>query len=196
MLATDQPALTNKLLVTPDSVALPANQSVNLSQVNGHTTTECGVNGCQSVGGNIADGSALTSPNNPIVIAGKGTGNARVPIVCDNSGTYDASTNGKTQLVGLTSGQVIYVCSIVLSQSTSTTTTVSIGSGTGTNCGTTYTAKTPAWPIQAPASVGPVGISNTAPFGAAIFQTAASEELCISTNAAVSVQLLYTYTKF
>lgn len=38
VLATDQPALTNKLLVTPDSVALPANQSVNVSQVNGVTT--------------------------------------------------------------------------------------------------------------------------------------------------------------
>lgn len=39
VLATDQPALTNKLLVTPDSVALPANQSVNMSQINGVTTT-------------------------------------------------------------------------------------------------------------------------------------------------------------
>jgi len=35
VLATDQPALTNKLLVTPDSVALPANQSVNVSQFGG-----------------------------------------------------------------------------------------------------------------------------------------------------------------
>lgn len=38
VLATDQPALTNKLLVTPDSVALPANQSVNVAQMNGVTT--------------------------------------------------------------------------------------------------------------------------------------------------------------
>lgn len=38
-LATDQPALTNKLLVTPDSVALPANQSVNVSQMNSTTVT-------------------------------------------------------------------------------------------------------------------------------------------------------------
>lgn len=37
VLATDQPALTNKLLVTPDSVALPANQSVNVAQVSGAT---------------------------------------------------------------------------------------------------------------------------------------------------------------
>lgn len=39
VLATDQPALTNKLLVTPDSVALPANQSVNVAQINGVATT-------------------------------------------------------------------------------------------------------------------------------------------------------------
>jgi hypothetical protein len=37
VLATDQPALTNKLLVTPDSVALPANQSTNISQIAGTT---------------------------------------------------------------------------------------------------------------------------------------------------------------
>lgn len=44
VLATDQPALTNKLLVTPDSVALPANQSVNVSQMAGTTTdTNSGV---------------------------------------------------------------------------------------------------------------------------------------------------------
>lgn len=36
VLATDQPALTNKLLVTPDSVALPANQSVNVNQFGGN----------------------------------------------------------------------------------------------------------------------------------------------------------------
>lgn len=38
VLATDQPALTNKLLVTPDSVALPANQSTNVNQLAGTTT--------------------------------------------------------------------------------------------------------------------------------------------------------------
>src|SRR5262249_8023014 len=37
VLATDQPQLTNKLLVTPDSVALPAHQSVNVDQWNGNT---------------------------------------------------------------------------------------------------------------------------------------------------------------
>lgn len=36
-IATDQVQLTNKLLVTPDSVALPSHQSVNVDQLNGTT---------------------------------------------------------------------------------------------------------------------------------------------------------------
>lgn len=36
VISTDQPALTNKLLVTPDSVALPANQSTNVNQFGGN----------------------------------------------------------------------------------------------------------------------------------------------------------------
>lgn len=36
-IATDQPQLAAKLLVTPDSVALPANQSMNEAQINGVT---------------------------------------------------------------------------------------------------------------------------------------------------------------
>jgi len=46
VLATDQPALTNKLLVTPDSVALPANQSVNAAQFGGtNIVTGAGASG-------------------------------------------------------------------------------------------------------------------------------------------------------
>ena len=41
-------ANSNKLLVTPDSVALPANQSVNVSQINGATTVT-GATGVQKV---------------------------------------------------------------------------------------------------------------------------------------------------
>jgi len=59
VLATDQPQLTNKLLVTPD-----ANSSVNLSQVNAHTVIEAGVNGSQAVGGCVATNTA--TPCNPM----------------------------------------------------------------------------------------------------------------------------------
>lgn len=72
----DTPANTNKLLVTPDSVALPANQSVNVSQINGVT---------------------------PLMGAGNtGTGSARVTIasdqavipISDNSGSLTVDNGG------------------------------------------------------------------------------------------------------
>jgi hypothetical protein len=69
VLATDQPALTNKLLVTPDSVALPANQSVNVSQINGVTPLM---------------GNGVT-----------GTGSQRVTIASDNTAfTVNAAQSG------------------------------------------------------------------------------------------------------
>ena len=69
VLATDQPQLTNKLLVTPDSVALPANQSVNVSQINGVTPLM---------------GNGVT-----------GTGSQRVTIASDNAAfTVNAAQSG------------------------------------------------------------------------------------------------------
>lgn len=69
VLATDQPALTNKLLVTPDSVALPANQSVNVSQINAVTPLM---------------GNGVT-----------GTGSQRVTIASDNTAfTVNAAQSG------------------------------------------------------------------------------------------------------
>lgn len=68
VLATDQPALTNKLLVTPDSVALPANQSVNVAQVAGTTTVTGGVAGIIAVGGNVPNAGTATA--NPVPVGG------------------------------------------------------------------------------------------------------------------------------
>ncbi len=61
-------ASMTKLLVTPDSVALPANQSVNISQMNGVTTT---------MGNGVS-----------------GTGVQRVTIASDSTGTVAATQSG------------------------------------------------------------------------------------------------------
>lgn len=53
-----------KLLVTPDSVALPANQSVNVAQVGGTNTVNGGLAGSISVGGTVATNVAITA--NPL----------------------------------------------------------------------------------------------------------------------------------
>ncbi len=63
-IATDQPQLTNKLLVTPD-----ANSAVNVGQIGGTSTVTAGVNGLLAVGGNIAsDG---VDSGNPVKIGGR-----------------------------------------------------------------------------------------------------------------------------
>lgn len=93
VLATDQPALTNKLLVTPDSVALPSNQSVNVSQINGVTTTM----------GNGASGTGVqrvTIANDSSGIIALTTGAAQIGHLEANQSTNTAQINGVTVLMG------------------------------------------------------------------------------------------------
>lgn len=59
VIATDQPQLTNKLLVTPD-----ANSAVNVAQFGGTNVVNGGTAGIQSIGGSTATNVALT--DNPI----------------------------------------------------------------------------------------------------------------------------------
>lgn len=54
--------------VIVDSGSLTANQSINVAQINGHTTIEGGVNGSQSVGGPTASGATLAA--NPVSTGG------------------------------------------------------------------------------------------------------------------------------
>lgn len=101
ILATDQPALTNKLLVTPDSVALPANQSVNTAQVAGTATS---VNaGPSSAGtlrmipGDIASSGSITTQN--LVPAGTATASSAVL-----SGTLSGASSLMVQVTGTYTG--------------------------------------------------------------------------------------------
>jgi hypothetical protein len=80
VLATDQPALTNKLLVTPDSVALPANQSVNAAQF-------AGTNASTGVGASGAGIPRVTVANDSNILA-------------TQSGTWNIGTT--TTLTGIT----------------------------------------------------------------------------------------------
>jgi len=114
---------------------------------------------------------------------------------CDNTAIYDASTNGSTQLVALTSSQTIYVCGYQISQSTTTAVSVNLRYGTGTNCATSPSNITPSYPLQAATSTGPIGMVVMTP-GFTGLKTAASNALCINTNAAVSVQAIVWYAKF
>lgn len=140
-----------------------------------------------------ATGAAV--PANTNYIGTNVAGNLTGVIGCGSSVIYDTNTNGKTQLVALSSGKITYVCGYTITTSSATTVTVSLSSGTGTNCGSTSTNITPAYPIQNPASQGPAGIVDGSPFYRGL-KTAASEELCLVTTAGVSVQAIVYYTTF
>jgi hypothetical protein len=110
-----------KLLVTPDSVALPANQSVNLAQVNGTTTVN---------GGSAAGILAVGGPNaTNVAITGNPTNNGAQAVSAENA----AVTAGRlVQLVADLAGKLIvlpyanpenFVSGAITSAMTGTTTT-------------------------------------------------------------------------
>jgi hypothetical protein len=124
---------------------------------------------------------------------GLGSGGSAVSLLnCDSTAVYDNTTNGATQLVALASGKTIYVCGYQFSTSQTTSVHVALEYGTGTNCATSPTKITPNYPLQAASSTGPIGLVVMTP-GFTGLKTAASNELCIVTDAAVSVQAIVWY---
>lgn len=113
-------------------------------------------------------------------------------INCDQTAIYNTNTNGRTTLVSLTTDEIVYVCGMSIMNFTTSEVTASLGSGTGADCVTTYTAITPTYPLDLdtlPGFVIPTGLS-------AWVKTAASEHLCLETNAAVVLKITINYTKF
>lgn len=105
VLATDQPALTNKLLVTPDSVALPANQSVNMAQAGGtNISSGTGASGAGIPRVTVANDSSLAanqsvneSQINGVTVqmgaGASGTGTQRVMLASDSALAANQSVN-------------------------------------------------------------------------------------------------------
>jgi hypothetical protein len=117
-------ASMTKLLVTPDSVALPANQSVNLAQVNGTTTVN---------GGSAAGILAVGGPNaTNVAITGNPTNNGAQGVSSENA----AVTTGRAvQLVADLVGKLIvlpyanpenFVSFAMTSAMTGTTSTITL----------------------------------------------------------------------
>lgn len=115
---------------------------------------------------------------------------------CNLSAYYDSNTNGKKTVVAASGSTVIYVCGYSVLNSTGTAVTVSFGTGTGADCVTTYTAKTAAYvfPIEAAANLR--GFIKPPVAQGQYFVTTAGENLCIQTNAAVSLQIDVVYSQY
>lgn len=141
VLATDQPALTNKLLVTPDSVALPANQSVNVSQMNGVTVTMgAGATGTgvQRTNDVASSATGAAPPASAAFVGGLGSGATGgfliAPTVCDTHKAVSMTSATTTLMVTGVSGRHVRICALHLV--TAIANNVAIISGTGATCGT------------------------------------------------------------
>lgn len=108
-------------------------------------------------------------------------------VSCGSIASYSASTSGKTKIVTGISGRGVHICRYVIVWGG--TATVSLGTGTGTDCGTTYTAITPAY---SGAATSPALVDGADYFQG--LQTASSEDLCVNTSAGVAIQVMVYYS--
>jgi hypothetical protein len=208
VLATDQPQLTNKLLVTPDSVALPANQSVNISQINGVTPLMGnGATGTGSpritissdnsaVSGLGAGATGSSPPANAVYQGARESTNLVGLVQCDKSAQAAISTAANTQLVALSGSTVIYVCSYVIEiQGVATTAgTNKLNYGTGTACATGTVQITPDY-IGSLTAGNPTVVAQTAGNGY-LFKTTAGQALCSTTTTTTVQKVFVTYAQF
>jgi hypothetical protein len=86
-------ASMTKLLVTPDSVALPANQSVNLAQVAGQNTINGGANGSLAIGGTVATNVAITE--NPVNIGAQAVSSENTAVTATRQAQLVADLTGR-----------------------------------------------------------------------------------------------------
>lgn len=140
-------ASMTKLLVTPDSVALPANQSVNVAQVAGATTSTA-ASGVQKVGivGNA--GAAVDAvegaapPANRLAVGGITSGATGGFIggitVCTEQAVINTSTATTTLVITGVSGRHWRICSLNLVVGAAQG--VAFITGTGATCGTSTAA--------------------------------------------------------
>lgn len=177
VIATDQPQLTNKLLVTPD-----ANVKVNI---------------VGNAGANLDAATGAAPPANAILQAGLGsgaTGGFLVAVAaCDLYKPINASTAVSTLLVTGVSGRQVRICSINLV--TAGANNAGIIEGTGATCATGTAGMTggttaaTGWNFAANG-----GIALGSGFGT-IMQTATTgDSVCIITSAATQISGGIQYT--
>jgi hypothetical protein len=84
--------------------------------------------------GAAADGSAASG--NPVLVAGKGSGNARVHIVCDNWAPFSLASTTSLKIITKSGGKNIYICSINIVTATANNVALIAGTKTSTDCDT------------------------------------------------------------
>ena len=111
-------------------------------------------------------------------------------VYCTANTYQNVSTGTDTQLVALSSGKAIYVCSYAITNNTTSAQSVYLEYATGASCSTlTQITSTLVTGGQVP------GVSRGSGQGAIVF-VPAGDALCVHTTAAVAVTVDVTYAQF
>lgn len=156
----------------------PDNEPFNLAQVAGAAPSATNPLSVRQT-----DGSAYIDPREI-----EGQNNVR-PIFCTDFAPLNMTTATTTQIVAASGSTVIYVCSYAIHVGGASN--VKVVRGTGTNCGTGTTDVSTTWKFT---SAGE-GINRSGGNGL-VLKGAASGALCITSSAAVNVDVEVAYTQF
>ncbi len=174
-------ASMTKLLVTPDSVALPANQSVNVAQVNGvATSVNTGVAGTGTQRVTLSNTDPCMSPD-----------------IAKSSAAISITSATTTSIVAVSGATVVYVCGFAFTIAPSATSadTALIEYGTGAAC-TSPTVLTGTFGNGDLTSAAPVTLIHYGGAGQTVMKSAASAGICIlSAGTAVNIQGVLTYVQ-
>jgi len=169
----------------------------NLKNVGGNAVVTAGVNGTLAVGGNIADGSALSSQTNPVVTAGKGSGDARVPIVCDNYTPFSLASTTSLKLVSKSSSKQVYICSINIVSASANNVALIEGTKTTTDCDTSTagmaggTTAATGWNFAANG-----GLTHGTGIGMVFATATTNHDVCLLASGSGQVSGGITWTQF
>lgn len=148
-----------------------------------------------NIQGNAADGSALSG--NPVPMAGKGSGDNRIPIVCDNWTPFSLASTTSLKLVSKVSAKQVYICSINIVSASANNVALIEGTKTTTDCDTSTagmaggTTAATGWNFAANS-----GLTQGTGIGVVAATATANHDVCLLASGSGQVSGVISWTQF
>ena len=176
------------VLDTTSTTAVTQATGTNLHAVLDTTSTT-------AVTGGAADGS--TSSGNPVQIAGKGSGDARVPVVCDNWAPFSLASTTALKVIANTSGKKTYICSLNIVSAAANNVALIAGTKTTNDCDTSTaglaggTTAATGWNFAANG-----GLTQGTGIGVVTATASNSLDVCLLASGSGQLSGVMSYTQF
>lgn len=145
--------------------------------------------------GAAADGAALSG--NPVTMAGKGSGNANIPVVCDNWKPFSLASTTALKIISLASAKQIYICSINIVSAAANNVALIEGTKTTNDCDTATagmaggTTAATGWNFAANG-----GLTQGSGVGAIMRTATAAHDVCLLASGSGQVSGVVSWTQF